>query len=201
MTQPPNSAADANMAPLPEPSPAWRTGHDVHFYDDDAALMPAVSRFLAEGIRAGQPMIVIATGSHRRLMQDALSALTGEAFKTADITWLDARETLASFMERGRVNAELFHATIGNVFDRAVGTRTYLVVRAYGEMVDLLWNAGNVDAAIEVEQLWNDIARRYSFNLLCAYSKGSALKHWHGESFGRICRHHGTIVPCDPASG
>ena len=201
MTQPPTSFADANMAPLPEPTPAWRTGHDVHFYDDDAALMPAVNRFLVEGTRAGQPMIIIATGAHRRQMQENLAVQVGDAFDTADITWLDARETLGAFMERDRPNAELFHATIGNVFDRVVGSRSYLVVRAYGEMVDLLWNAGNVDGAIEVEQLWNDIARKYSFNLLCAYSKGSALKHWHSEAFGHICRHHGSIIPCDAVSG
>jgi hypothetical protein len=197
MTQPPTSLADAKLAPLPAPTPAWRTGHDVHFYDDDAGLIDEVIRFLAEGVRAGQPMIVIATGAHRRHMQERLAVHVRDAFDAADIIWVDARETLAAFMEGDRPNAELFAATIGNVFDRLVARRTYLVVRAYGEMVDLLWNAGNVEGAIELEKLWNDIAAKYAFNLLCAYSKGSDLKHSHNEAFARICKHHGSIVRGD----
>src|SRR6185436_7234579 len=99
MTQPPNILADANMLPLPEPTPAWRTGHDVHFYDDDAALLAAVNRFLVEGTRAGQPMIVIATKAHRKNMQENLAVHVRDAFDAADIIWLDAHETLSAFME------------------------------------------------------------------------------------------------------
>jgi hypothetical protein len=194
MTQPPISFADARMAPLPEPSPAWRTGHDVHFYDDDTGLLPAVNQFLAEGVRAGQPMIVIATASHRRNFQEKLAVHVRDAFDAADIVWLDARETLTAFMEGDQPNPELFEATIGNVFDRLIGKRNYLVVRAYGEMVDLLWAAGNIEGAIALEKLWNDIAAKYAFNLLCAYSKESALKHSHNEAFTRICGHHGSVL-------
>lgn len=197
MTQPPTSFAAANMERLPEPTPAWRTGHDVHFYDDDAYLVSSVSRFLLEGLRAGQPMIVIATAAHLKQLQARLSREAREALDMADIIWLDARETLAAFMEGDRPNEELFHATIGNVFERIVAKRSYLVVRAYGEMVDLLWNAGNVEGAIAVEQLWNDIAAKYSFNLLCAYSKGSSLINAHNEAFHRICKHHGSVVRCE----
>lgn len=200
MTQPPASLTNANRAPLPEPTPAWRTGHDVHFYDDDAYLVSAVSRFLGEGMHAGQPMIVIATKAHAARMQESLKASSRDSFGNADITWLDARETLAAFMEGDMPNEEMFHATIGNVFDRVVAKRSYLVVRAYGEMVDLLWNAGNVEGAIALEGLWNDIAAKYSFNLLCAYSKGSSLKNSHNAAFHRICKHHGTVVPCEPVS-
>jgi hypothetical protein len=198
---PPTGLADANMAPLPEPTPAWRTAHDVHFYDDDAYLVTSVSRFLFEGVRAGQPMIVIATSAHRKRMQENLQLLAHDAVDGADIVWLDARETLAAFMEGELPNEELFHATIGNVFERVVAKRSYLVVRAYGEMVDLLWNAGNIEAAIKVEQLWNDIAAKYSFNLLCAYSKASALEQSHNAAFHRICQHHGTVVPCEAVGG
>jgi hypothetical protein len=183
------------MGPLPEPTSAWRTGHDVHFYDDEAVLIASVSRFLSEGLRAGQPMIVICTNAHRRLVQEQVAANNRDAFDSADIIWLDARETLAAFMEGDRPNEERFHDTIGNVFDRLVAKRSYLVVRAYGEMVDILWNAGNIEGALAVERLWNDIAAKYTFNLMCAYSKGSALKHWHGDAYTRICGHHGSVIP------
>jgi hypothetical protein len=194
MTQQPSGYADAKLAPLPEPTPAWRTGHDVHFYDDDAHLLAAVSQFSVEGIQAGQPMIIIATKAHRRSIQERLQPLDRETLDTADITWLDARETLTAFMEGDLPNEGLFLDTIGNVFERVLAKRNYLVVRAYGEMVDLLWNAGNVEGAIAVEQLWNDIAAKYSFNLLCAYSMGSSLRQSHNEAFERICKHHGSVL-------
>ena len=68
-------------------------------------------------------------------------------------------------------------------------------------MVDLLWNAGNIEGAIRLEELWNDIAARYSFNLLCAYTKASLLKHSHNAAFHRICKHHRNVVPCEPVGG
>src|SRR4051812_36463575 len=127
MTLPPNSSADASIAPLPEPTPAWRSGHDVHFYDREADLLASVSRFLIEGVRAGQPLIVIATTAHRRHLEQAVVAFSPETADSAEIIWLDARETLAAFMEGDLPNEELFKATIGNVFDRLVARRSYLV--------------------------------------------------------------------------
>jgi hypothetical protein len=142
-------------------------------------------------------MIVIATSAHRKHLQETVAVQSRDAFDSANITWLDARETLAAFMEGSRPSAELFQATIGRVFDQVVANRSYLVVRAYGEMVDLLWSSGNINGAIELEQLWNDIATKYSFNLLCAYSKGASLKNSHNEAFARICSHHGKVLPCE----
>ncbi len=42
-------------------------------------------------------------------------------------------------------------------------------IRVFGEMVTRLWQAGHPEAAIELEGLWNELAHRYTFSLLCAY--------------------------------
>ena len=75
--------------------------------------------------------------------------------------------------------------------------RTYLVVRAYGEMVDLLWKDGNIEGAIALEELWNGLAVKYSFNLLCAYSMGNFFKEAHTHSFRAICASHGRVSPTE----
>jgi hypothetical protein len=69
-------------------------------------------------------------------------------------------------------------------------------VRAYGEMVDILWREGKIDAAIELEQLWNELASKYSFTLLCTYSVDSLLK---GDCKGvdLICGTHGRVLPSE----
>jgi hypothetical protein len=151
----------------------WSARHDVQFYDDDFSLAASVGRFLAEGLRAAQPCVVIATPLHRRAFAGYLKTLgvDVEALLPSQMSWLDARETLSAFMEGNRPSAELFHATVGNVFEKLVATRRYVTVRAYGEMVDLLWRDGKPDAAIELEELWNALADKYSFALLCAYDK------------------------------
>ena len=150
---------------------AWGTTHDVHFYPTDESLIQVVGEFLSEGVRAGQPLVVIATAAHRRAFEKELLRMHPDLdAREAETVWLDARDTLASFMEGPMPNAELFQATVGNVFSRLMASRTYLVIRAYGEMVDLLWQEGNQEGAIALEKLWNALAHRYAFSLLCAYN-------------------------------
>jgi hypothetical protein len=178
-------------------TPAWAAGHDVQFYETEDFLAASVARFLAEGIRAGQPLVVIATESHRLAFIERLKTMQIDASDTSrvDVAWLDARETLAAFMERGMPDPEMFEATVGNVLKRVVAQRSYIVVRAYGEMVDLLWKDGNIDGALALEELWNGLAARYSFNLLCAYSMNSFFKHSHAKGFSAVCGHHQRVFP------
>src|SRR5256885_1639784 len=114
----------------------WEKRHDVQFYDNLAFLCESVGRFLAEGVRAAQPAIVIATPPHRRAFAAELSRLhiDIDALHPLDLVWLDARETLSAFMEGAMPNAELFEATVGHVFEKVIANRRYVTVRAYGEM-------------------------------------------------------------------
>jgi hypothetical protein len=189
--------SNPSNAPLGDATPAWTTGHDVQFYESEDFLASSVATFLAGGIRAGQPLVVIATESNRREFIARLKEMGIDASDTSrvDVAWLDARQTLAAFMERGMPDPEMFEATVGNVLKRVVASRSYIVVRAYGEMVNLLWNDGNVDGALALEELWNKLAERYSFNLLCAYSMSSFLKHSHTKGLGAVCSHHQRVFP------
>jgi hypothetical protein len=60
-------------------------------------------------------------------------------------------------------------------------------VRAYGEMVDILWQAGNRDAAIRLEEYWNELAKLQTFSLFCAYR----LDPLDSE----LCKVHTHLVP------
>jgi hypothetical protein len=175
----------------------WASGHDVKFYDNEAYLCSAVGDFLADGIRATQPIIVIATPAHRRefIAHLCRKGLDPDRLHPNDSIWLDAKETLSAFMEGPLPNAELFMATVGNVFEKALANRRYLVVRAYGEMVDLLWREGKSEGAIALENLWNALARRFSFSLLCAYAKESMLAHSPEGGVDRICACHSRVLP------
>jgi len=181
-------------------TPPGLAGHDVQFYRSDDFLSRSVVDFLAAGVQAGQPVIVIATEPHRRAFSDGLRALgldPDQAFTGRLAVWLDARETLDAFMEGEMPNRELFMATVGSIFERLLENRRYLVVRAFGEMVDLLLRHGNFEGAEAVERLWNELAAHYKYSLLCGYSIENFL-HEAGESgFRRVCGHHARALPIE----
>lgn len=184
---------------IPATPRPWQARHDVQFYDDQEFLASSVATFLAEGIKSAQPAIVIATPAHTRLIQAELRrrGVDLDAFGVSNLMWLDARDTLASFMEGGRPSAELFDATVGNAFEKITRERRYVTVRAFGEMVDLLWRDGKMQAAIDLEGLWNGLASRYSFALLCAYAADS-LNPADLDGMERICAVHSQVLPSRP---
>ena len=170
--------------------------HAVQFYRDDAALIATLRRFVREGLNASQPVIVIATPEHRfelssMLMQDG----AGSHFEQQGSLWmLDARETLESFMVDGMPDPQQFQRVIGGLLDMARVTRTGSV-RAYGEMVDLLWKEGKPEAAIRLEVMWNGLAATQQFMLLCGYSIGSFYKETTGFDIGDVCCQHARVLP------
>ena len=179
----------------------WQARHDVQFYDDESQLASSVAAFLAEGVRSAQPVIVIARPSHVRAFRAALSrrGVDADTINPSDLVWLDADQALSAFMEGSRPNPELFDATIGNVFEKITANRRYVTVRAYGEMVDILWSEGKSQAALALEELWNSLAARYSFALLCAYGTKSISP---GDAAGleRICALHSQVLSPRPLS-
>lgn len=182
---------------------SWLAGHHVQFYENDAFLVESVARFLAEGAQVGQPILVIATPAHVRAFHDAL-VLRGvdvaELVRGNDALFLDAEETLGSFMQGGRPDRDLFDATVGSVFERVVKGRRYVIARAYGEMVDVLWRDGKAAAALELEDIWNAFAKKHAFSLLCAYGATSLQRPTTGESLADICARHAHVLPSETES-
>ena len=175
-------------------SPAPHHEHTVQFYEEDGFLARVVADFLADGLAAAQPAVVIATEDHRSSVSALLSA---RGLDSHSVQFLDAAETLATFMDGALPNAERFRATIGGVLRSVSAARPEVPIRAYGEMVDLLWRDGNREGAIRLEQLWNDLASEHRFSLLCAYAMGNFSRASHAEAFARICDTHTLVMPTE----
>jgi PAS domain S-box-containing protein len=171
--------------------------HIVRFYQDEELLYRAVVQFVAAGLAAEEPVVIVATEAHRtafvqRLRRQGIAV--DAAVSSGRITLLDARETLARFMVGDDPKWDRFAAAIGPVLDRCRAGRTDVRVRVYGEMVDVLWRAGNRVAAIRLEEFWNELARQQSFALLCAYHMGNFYKAGDGEGFDDVCRLHSHVI-------
>jgi anti-sigma regulatory factor (Ser/Thr protein kinase) len=61
-------------------------------------------------------------------------------------------------------------------------------------MVALLWEAGDVLAAIELEKRWNALAEEVCFSLWCAYHTQSVAGEEHAGALHEVCRLHNAVV-------
>ena len=127
--------------------------HVVHLYGgDDELLADHVSRYLGEGLRRGDGLLVIATPAHTASITTRLIRDGGDvaaATRAGQLVVLDAAETLASFMIDGKPSRPHFEQVVGKAIDALRERLGHGRVRAFGEMVGLLWCAGQVPAARE----------------------------------------------------
>jgi hypothetical protein len=156
--------------------------------------MDMLADFVGRGLRTGDAAVIIAMPSHRRELVKRLTAM-GLAIAAAEaedrFICLDAEDTLSSFMVDGWPDEELFAAVIRGILARArKGGRK---VRAFGEMVALLWARGQCGATVRLEHLWHEMCERDSFALFCAYPK-SGFTESPAQSIAQVCALHSKVL-------
>ena len=167
--------------------------HVVQFYERAEDLVGGAAHHLARALDAGDAVVIVATPEHVDGFVDALAAAGADLDAATDagrFVVRDAAATLEGFVDGGRIDPDRFDATVGAlVHDAAAGGRP---VRVFGEMVQLLWSSGERNAAVELEELWNELARREAFSLYCAYDVAPDGAD-HRVSVDQICHLHDTI--------
>lgn len=146
--------------------------HAVQVYDDLAELTASVGHYLGAGFRRGEPAVLIAARAHSDAFAAELEAhgwCVAELEAEGLLTRRDARQTLDAFMVGETPSAERFEQTVGGAIDEVASRFPAKTIRAFGEMVDLLWREGNEAGAIALEELWNKLAETRRFALLCGY--------------------------------
>jgi PAS domain S-box-containing protein len=159
-----------------------RSGHFVRFYDEGDVMLDEVAAFLVQAVHADGKGIVIATQDHI----DVLRRRLGQA--AVRVAWMDADAMLAQFMVDGWPDPARFEAAVGSAV--AVACAGGTTVHAFGEMVALLCARGRHDAALRLEELWNELARRHVFSLFCAYPWNAFPTPDLAQAFRRVCGEH-----------
>jgi PAS domain S-box-containing protein len=174
--------------------------HIVQFYKDEGLLSRVVADFLAAGLEAGEPLVVIATEAHREAFRRQLTERgydVERAIASGQFVLFDAAETLKTFMASGMPEWEPFRHHVGGTLEKLGAPFPGKRIRAYGEMVDLLWKEGQRSAAIRLEELWNDLGKLHPFSLLCAYVMGNFYRDGDSEHFQHVCDTHSHVLPAE----
>jgi CheY-like chemotaxis protein len=169
------TAVERHRLRRPVEARATPGGHSMQFYDSDDQLAVGVAGFLTPALRGGHGAVVVATADHWERFEDHLvqAGVDPEAARArGDLQVLDARATLDYFLVGGRVVESRFADRVGPVI--AGSERAGRRARIYGEMVDLLWNEGQIAAAVTLEQCWNRLLGTVSCDLHCAYATPSS---------------------------
>ena len=187
------------MTTTDAPSPDG--GHRVHFFDSDESLAGAVAGHLGAAVAGGESAVVIATPDHGKLITTVLTAAgvdVAAAVEDGNILLHDAAATLARLTVDGSVDAGAFDETVGDLVRTASATGR--PVRAYGEMVALLWDAGDVTGAMDLERLWIRLRATLPFSLFCAYPSHLFRHPSAAESFSEVCHLHSGVTGGAPAA-
>jgi MEDS: MEthanogen/methylotroph, DcmR Sensory domain len=185
----------ANIFDNPEPEE-----HVVQLYGkDDRLLTQNVSRYLSEGLRRGDGLLVIATAGHRGSLVRQLNQerAYSRAVLEGRLAFLDAEATLGRFMIDGEPDKGRFESVVGEALERVRSRAVHTGIRAYGEMVGVLWEAGQVAAAARLEELWNQLLKSSDVSLYCAYPIDVLSPEFHHASVDALMCAHTHVIPTD----
>jgi signal transduction histidine kinase/ActR/RegA family two-component response regulator len=187
-----------NYAPCTNWAEMGDTEHFVQFYEADGFLLNSLSGFIGRAFDGDEGALVVATQAHRNGLDELLQANGRDVINAkacGQYVSLDAAETLAQFMVDGSPEPRRFNELMGGIIASVTDGRTRISV--FGEMVALLWAEGNHDAAIRLEELWNDLQNAHSFSLFCAYPLNGLGGQRYIEPTSSICKVHSHVIPAE----
>jgi MEDS: MEthanogen/methylotroph, DcmR Sensory domain len=167
--------------------------HTVEFYQDDVSLVEVVTTFIQAGLEEEATVITITTERHRRAFCVAFEDSTDVRFQS-HVMLYDTEELLSRFMDASSPKKTRFVREVGSLIEKAALMGP---VRVFGEMTASLWTQGHRRAAIRLEELWNELATKHNFSLLCAYPL-SAFTNQQGKDFRQVCRLHTDVHGIEP---
>ena len=172
--------------------------HEVGSYRNDASLVDGLTRFVETALKKGDAVVVIATESHRSSILRRLQANgwnIAAAIQEGSYTSLDASDTLATFMVNDWPDATRLLKVAGNLIADAAKTAKGESPRVAlcGECAPILWAQGKAEAAVQLERLWDTVARVHNVDILCGYSLTGLQRSENSQIFARICAEHSDV--------
>ena len=174
--------------------------HLVQFYEDDTFLIDSLAIWFSDGLRAGDACLFIGTDAHRISLEKRLKrrGIALDVMRAQGrYVCLDAGRMLSNFIVDEWPDEPLFARTLEGILDTV---SKHGNIRAFGEMVVLLWQWGNRQAAIRVEEMWNAFMEAHALSLCCAYPINSFGSDADSSLFVKVCEQHTRVLPAESYS-
>jgi hypothetical protein len=168
--------------------------HVCQIYENDEVFFDLLEGFIIGGLKANDCVIVIATAIHLKFLNERLASLgynLEELIRKDQYIPLNAEVTLSKFMVNDWPDEVLFVELVSDLMLKA--RKNDRQVRAFGEMVAILWDQGHSGATVHLEHLWNRFCKNESFCLFCAYPKIGFTQDAN-ESLLNICGSHTKMI-------
>jgi len=199
---------EKNVAAQGEPWHGLLTGaeprdHIVQLYQDEQFLNRAVCRFAAAAIANGEGIILVPTIAHwdafrPRLESEGVDVKAAE--KRGQLTIVDADNLLPTFMRDGMPDSPVFLGLAANVVSQARGDGRYPKVRWWGEMVNILWERGDVAASMNLEDLFDKLAHEQDIAIFCSFLMDNFNGDVHARMLPRLSENHSHLIPVEDYS-
>lgn len=173
--------------------------HSVHFYEHDSELVDRLRGIVVSALASGNAVLIVATEVHREQLSRTLHQNWTNWAAARDegrFLMVDARETLERFMVNGHPDRKRFVAVVSDLVRncRFTSLSANRGLTVFGEMVAVLWEDGNKNAALELEALWNELLSDRTFHLHCAYARPTLEQAEDPEAMRLVCDHHSHVV-------
>ena len=174
--------------------------HIVQLYQDQDFLNSAVCRYIGAGLTNGDRIILFPTLTHWKQFRQRLEAEGVDlhaARERGQLTVVDANELLPRFMRDAMPDPQVFNAVIGDVFGEARAGASYQKLRAWGELVDILWERGDVAASMNLEDLFDQLNKRIGIAMFCSYLTDNFNGDVHAHMLPRLGTNHSHLIPVE----
>ena len=174
--------------------------HIVQLYQDQDFLNRAVCRFAGAAIANGEGVILVPTPTHWTAIRPRLEAEgvdVDAARERGQLTVVDADEFLPRFMRDSMPDSPLFLGLAADVIGRAHAGGRYQKVRWWGEMVNVLWERGDVAASMNLEDLFDHLAHNHDIAIFCSFLMDNFDGEVHARMLPRLGTNHSHLVPVE----
>ncbi|HET9744868.1 MAG TPA: MEDS domain-containing protein [Chitinophagaceae bacterium] len=168
--------------------------HLVQIYENEKIFLDTLEGFTGSGFLADETVVVIATSAHLEALNERLYSQgfdLNKLISTSQYIPIDAHNLISTLLIGDRIDEKIFNTFVSGLIDHA-GQRNGKI-RAFGEMVAILWERGLYAATVQLETLWNHLHSTSEFILFCAYPKSGFGKS-DDESIDTICKHHTKVI-------
>jgi hypothetical protein len=174
--------------------------HIVQLYQDEDFLSRAVCRFAGGALANGEGIILVPTLTHWNAIRPRLEA-EGVDVKAArergQLTVVDADECLPRFMRNAMPDSSIFLGLAADVIGQARAGGRYQRVRWWGEMVNVLWERGDVAASMNLEDQFDQLAHKQDIAIFCSFLMDNFEGEVHARMLPRLGTNHSHLIPVE----